>query len=249
MIFRFLFQHPDKNHAPEAEDAFKLVSSAFQTLSDSQKRAHYDQFGDEAPSHSASHRNEYSRGDDISPEEIFNMFFGQMAGSHNGRRTTFRTNFRPQQQRRQNSQPTGENQAPASFFMQIVHFLPIILLILFSFLSSPSSDSDLPFSFSPTRQMPIPRVTKNFQVDYFVNQNFQLRYGRDYRALATVESRVEQEYIEKLDRKCEEEQKEIEKLKKRARSIRDSIERSKKLEEAETMKAESCEKRRELFTN
>ena len=37
--------HPDKNRAPEAEEAFKKVSAAFQCLSDDRKKAAYDAGG------------------------------------------------------------------------------------------------------------------------------------------------------------------------------------------------------------
>mgnify|MGYP003314394756 CR=1 FL=1 len=41
--------HPDKNTAPGADDAFKLVSLAYNTLSDAEKKAHYDRYGDDQP--------------------------------------------------------------------------------------------------------------------------------------------------------------------------------------------------------
>ena len=41
--------HPDKNKAPGAEDAFKKVGTAYACLSDKNKRAHYDRFGEEGP--------------------------------------------------------------------------------------------------------------------------------------------------------------------------------------------------------
>ncbi|WEV53978.1 DnaJ domain-containing protein [Leuconostocaceae bacterium ESL0723] len=37
--------HPDLNHEPGAEDKYKEVQEAFETLGDPQKRAQYDQFG------------------------------------------------------------------------------------------------------------------------------------------------------------------------------------------------------------
>ena len=39
--------HPDKNHNPKAEEAFKKLSQAYATLSDDQKRSTYDRFGNE----------------------------------------------------------------------------------------------------------------------------------------------------------------------------------------------------------
>eukprot|EP00644_Phytophthora_capsici_P018534 jgi/Phyca11/576887/estExt2_Genewise1.C_PHYCAscaffold_970066 len=69
--------HPDKNSAPGAEDAFKAVGKAFAILSDPDKRAHYDRYGDDAPvQQQQNHGRRYAQDDDITPEEIFNMFFG-----------------------------------------------------------------------------------------------------------------------------------------------------------------------------
>ena len=39
--------HPDKNHAPQAAEAFKKVSKAYSCLSDVQKRKYYDISGEE----------------------------------------------------------------------------------------------------------------------------------------------------------------------------------------------------------
>jgi tetratricopeptide (TPR) repeat protein len=75
--------HPDKNSAPHADEAFKAVGLAYATLSDSQKRTIYDRYGEEDPDnrgggpggmrHGGFHG---GGGQEVSPEEIFNMFFG-----------------------------------------------------------------------------------------------------------------------------------------------------------------------------
>jgi DnaJ homolog subfamily B member 12 len=78
--------HPDKNPAPQAAEAFKKVSAAFSVLSDSQKRAHYDHFGQDSDSPSQDvdpsaarqryYRAHYENSPELSPEDIFNMMFG-----------------------------------------------------------------------------------------------------------------------------------------------------------------------------
>ncbi|KAF9992223.1 hypothetical protein BGZ79_003359 [Entomortierella chlamydospora] len=85
-----LQMHPDKNGAPGADEAFKIVSKAFTVLSDPQKRAIFDQHGPEDGRSSGVNYDRASPmgqgfggmngmngfGEEISPEELFNMFFG-----------------------------------------------------------------------------------------------------------------------------------------------------------------------------
>ncbi|KAH9826436.1 DnaJ subfamily B member 12 [Teratosphaeria destructans] len=94
-----LLTHPDKNGYEGADEAFKLVSRAFQVLSDADKKAKYDRFGGDPDSRfgggggggaSASGASPFSgfanqRGggrqgpmfeEEISPEELFRQFFG-----------------------------------------------------------------------------------------------------------------------------------------------------------------------------
>ncbi|TKS83017.1 DnaJ -like protein subfamily B member 14 [Collichthys lucidus] len=79
--------HPDKNFAPGATDAFKAIGNAYAVLSSPEKRQQYDQYGDQAasvntPQQSSHSRHGYHRNfhrdfeADISPEELFNIFFG-----------------------------------------------------------------------------------------------------------------------------------------------------------------------------
>ncbi|GAA5993367.1 hypothetical protein JCM10908_002631 [Rhodotorula pacifica] len=90
--------HPDKNLAPGAEEAFKMVSKAFQVLSDPNKRSIYDQTGGDPDSRGGGGGGGgFARrspagpgfqggfgGEDVSPEELFRMFFGGQGGGFGG---------------------------------------------------------------------------------------------------------------------------------------------------------------------
>lgn len=88
-----LLTHPDKNGFDGADEAFKMVSRAFQILGDKDKRERFDKFGGDPDSRFGSggggpgmspFSGFASRGgggfggfeDEISPEELFNRFFG-----------------------------------------------------------------------------------------------------------------------------------------------------------------------------
>lgn len=66
--------HPDINKEPDAAEKFKEVKEAYETLSDDQKKAHYDQFGHTDPNQG------FGGGADFGGfggfEDIFNTFFG-----------------------------------------------------------------------------------------------------------------------------------------------------------------------------
>lgn len=91
-----LLTHPDKNGHEHADEAFKMVSRAFGVLSDKDKKAKFDRYGGDpdsrfgggAPQQSpfsgfARSPSSNARGggggmweEEISPEEMFNRFFG-----------------------------------------------------------------------------------------------------------------------------------------------------------------------------
>eukprot|EP00218_Dolichomastix_sp_CCMP3274_P016116 CAMPEP_0170134598 /NCGR_PEP_ID=MMETSP0033_2-20121228/1998_1 /TAXON_ID=195969 /ORGANISM="Dolichomastix tenuilepis, Strain CCMP3274" /LENGTH=325 /DNA_ID=CAMNT_0010370165 /DNA_START=78 /DNA_END=1055 /DNA_ORIENTATION=+ len=76
--------HPDKCRSPNAEEAFKVVNKVFDTLSDPQKRAAYDQYGEAAVNGSAGGGGFGGGGNPfgganfggVDAEEIFRQFFG-----------------------------------------------------------------------------------------------------------------------------------------------------------------------------
>lgn len=70
--------HPDINKEPDAAEKFKEVKDAYETLSDDQKRAYYDQFGHAEPNQGFG--GGFGGGSDFGGfggfEDIFNTFFG-----------------------------------------------------------------------------------------------------------------------------------------------------------------------------
>lgn len=75
--------HPDINKEANATEKFKEVQEAYDVLSDSQKRAQYDQFG-----HSAFDQNTQSYGGFEDINDIFSSFFGGGSGGSSSRRSS-----------------------------------------------------------------------------------------------------------------------------------------------------------------
>ena len=71
--------HPDVSTEQDAEQKFKEVQEAYEVLSDSQKRAQYDQFGHQANNGQGFNTSGFG-GFDFDINDIFSSFFGGGAG-------------------------------------------------------------------------------------------------------------------------------------------------------------------------
>ncbi|KAF9240631.1 hypothetical protein BU15DRAFT_87545 [Melanogaster broomeanus] len=232
--------HPDKNGAPGADEAFKMVSKAFQVLSDPQKRAAFDQHGSDPESRSSGMSSAgfspgFSTGGfegEMSPEDLFNMFFGGGGMAMNGggfgggpfggpvftasfgpggfRTTRVHTNGRPQ------GAAQGEQAQARSTLMQL---LPLIILFAFSFLSVvpdlfSTSVPDPRFGFTGSQRFDLERQTSNLGIKYHVNKHdftthphiaADIAAGRHRQgsALSRFESNVEHVYTQELYSQCQ----------------------------------------------
>ena len=94
-----LLTHPDKNGHEHADEAFKMVSRAFGVLGDKEKREKFDRFGTDPDSRfsQAQAQNPFSGfaqrrpggqaggfQEDMTPEEMFQRFFGGGGGGFGG---------------------------------------------------------------------------------------------------------------------------------------------------------------------
>ena len=68
--------HPDINKDPDAQEKFKEINAAYEVLSDPEKKAQYDQFGDQMFGGQNFSDFARSQGADIDLEEILRQMFG-----------------------------------------------------------------------------------------------------------------------------------------------------------------------------
>lgn len=258
--------HPDRNSSPEAEEAFKAVSAAFQCLSDPAKRRYYNQTGEEDNSSSSSYANGaqrththqyYSREADLTPEDIFNMFFGGVQTQRRPRQQQRRQYQQPQQHQHHHHQ---QQQQPdlMSLLSQFAHFLPLLLLLFFSFLNAPSGltggshssqaqDASNLFSLSRSHNHPQHRQTRAHMptVDYFVDTSFAYRYARDSRALQQIENLVVRSKQRALEQQCNQQKAAKDKAEQKARKLSGAA-AAQAMSEAFEMGLDACERLQQI---
>lgn len=216
--------HPDKNGAPGADEAFKSVSKAFQVLSDPQKRSIFDRSGSDpedrtsgmpsAASAFQSFGGNAGFDGELSPEDLFNMFFGGGGArgfgngfSGFGGGPVFTTTFGPGGFRTTNMRGGGgarqqQGNGNAEQRSTLLQLLPLIILFAFSLLSvlpnlfTTPPVPDPRFSWTKSSRFNTERHTGGLGVPYHVNADEIMRHpviggelasaGLDWRKLTAV---------------------------------------------------------------
>uniref|UniRef100_A0A8B9JRX6 J domain-containing protein n=1 Tax=Astyanax mexicanus TaxID=7994 RepID=A0A8B9JRX6_ASTMX len=207
--------HPDKNHAPGATEAFKAIGNAYAVLSNPEKKRQYDQYGEVK---SRAGRHSHTNADfqpDITPEDLFNMFFGGGFPSSSAAHmySNGRTRFSQQHQERREQRGGG--------LALLVQLMPIFILVIVSALSQMIiTHPPYSLSFTPSAGHTQKRFTETLRVPYYVNE----RFGQEYSgmSLRKVERNVEDDYISNLRNNCWREKQHKEGLLYRARYFGDS---------------------------
>lgn len=195
--------HPDKNKAPGAEEAFKLVSKAFQCLSNEESKRKYDVSGEDevvyerrAAARPARGFNGYYEAD-VDAEEIFrNFFFGGMGGMAPAGNFGGFSFGGPGMAHRQ---AAADNGSGGFNVRALIQLLPVLLILLINFL--PSSDPVYVLSQNYPYEH---RLTTPKNVNYYVKSTkFEQDYPLGSRERATIEERVEREYFGILRQNCQ----------------------------------------------
>lgn len=247
--------HPDKNFAPGATDAFKAIGNAYAVLSNPEKRLQYDQYGDQtaglnAPqqsnhSHHGHHRS-FNRDfeADISPEELFNIFFGGRFPTGNihvytNQGASYSQYYQPRRRRayeRREEEVVEDNQSQNTF-TALLQLLPVLVLILISvFTQMMSTNPPYSLFYKPAMGLVVSRETQHMGVPYYVDKSFQKEYRGA--ALEELEKTIESDYIEHLQSSCWKEKQQKSDLANLGQLYRD--ERLK--QKAESMRLDNCEK-------
>ncbi|XP_064207878.1 dnaJ homolog subfamily C member 18 [Anguilla rostrata] len=248
--------HPDKNCAPGATEAFKAIGNAYAVLSNPEKRLQYDQVGEAPPTeataqqsayarHGGHHRNFYRDFEaDISPEELFNAFFGGRFPTGNihvysNRGATYAHYYQPRRRRmnERREDDVEDNRSQQNTFTAFLQLLPVLVLILISVVTQLMATNP-PYSlfYKPSMGLVVSRETQHMGVPYYVDKGFQKEYKGA--ALQELEKSVESDYVEYLQNSCWKEKQQKSDLANLGQLYRD--ERLK--QKAESMKLENCDK-------
>ncbi|XP_024862083.1 dnaJ homolog subfamily C member 18 isoform X2 [Kryptolebias marmoratus] len=210
--------HPDKNFAPGATDAFKAIGNAYAVLSNPEKRQQYDQYGDQCSasatpqhaghSHPGHYRSFYRDFEaDISPEELFNIFFGGRFPTGNvhvytNQGASYSQFYQPRRRRAyERREEVAEDNQSQNTFTALLQLLPVLVLILISvFTQMMATNPPYSLFYKPAMGLVVSRETQHMGVPYYVDKSFEKEYRGA--ALEDLEKTIESDYIEHLQSSC-----------------------------------------------
>ncbi|XP_048022100.1 dnaJ homolog subfamily C member 18 isoform X2 [Chanodichthys erythropterus] len=248
--------HPDKNCAPGATDAFKAIGNAYAVLSNPEKRQQYDECGDQGPAetssqtsaqprHAYGHHRSFSRDfeADISPEELFNIFFGGRFPTGNihvytNRGASYAHYYQPRRRRAyERREEEVEESHSQNNFTALLQLLPVLVLILISvFTQLMATNPPYSLFYKPSMGLVVSRETQHMGVPYYVDKSFEKEYRGA--ALDELEKTIENDYIDHLQSSCWKEKQQKSDLANLGQLYRDDRLKQK----AETMKLDHCDK-------
>jgi curved DNA-binding protein CbpA len=221
-----------------------VVAKAFGVLSDSNKRAIHDEGGDAEMNRGRSsgyqpyQRNgTYNRrGEEVSPEDLFNMFFGGT------------TAFRPQRHRQQ-QQRRHYQQEDDIGLGGLTQMMPIVLLILLAIFALLFSVENEPlYTFYPSTSNTQLRNTKTNHINYYVNpKSFDTQMQNNVLKIKRTERQIESDWLHELRVACQSEQRLRANLLTQADGLMFGIGRNERAyKKAKDMKLEKCDELRRL---
>ena len=193
--------HPDKNKSPKAEEAFKKIATAYQTLTDPKKRELFDKYGSEEEYREKVYQERQQQYDDFDAYDIFDIFFG---------------NIDPEVLRRQRRRYRAHHQQvqvnpKVAKFLPLIQLIPIILMGISYILPSLFKSKEL-FVFEKNSDYPYAKKTHRYKVEYYVGDDFKQKYN-DNSKVRNIEKDIEKNYVTYLKINCEERQQTKEEIK------------------------------------
>ena len=192
--------HPDKNKSSKAEEAFKKIATAYQTLTDPKKRELFDKYGSEEEYREKIYqeRQQQFEDEDFDAYDIFDMFFGNIDPEVLRRQ---RRRFRRAQAQQAQINPRFVK------FLPLLQLIPVLLMSLTYFIPYIFRTKDLFIFEKNNKDYPYERKTQRFKINYYVGKNFDEKYKNikdNNIEMRKVENEIENKYVNYLRIECQE---------------------------------------------
>ena len=189
--------HPDKNKSTKAEEAFKKIGTAYQTLTDPKKRELFDKYGSEEEYREKIYQERQAayEYEDFDAYDIFDMFFGNIDPEVLRRQ---RRRFRRAQTQQVQINPKMVK------FLPFIQLIPVLLMALSYILPSLLKSKEL-YSFEKNVDYPTQKTTKLYKINYYVGKDFQDKYKDvGINEIRKLETEIEKKYLTYLKIECQE---------------------------------------------